>query len=351
MRDGRGAGKRGPRPWRRAAEEALYGPEGFFVRQAPAAHFRTSVHVSPLFAEAVAELLLRVDAVLGHPDDLALIDYGAGRGELLTGVLTALPGEVAARVRPHAVERAPRPDGLDPAIGWSDAPPRGAVGLLFANEWLDNVPVDVVETDGDGVPCHVLVDDDGTEHPGEPVTGADADWLARWWPLPPEPGLRAEIGLPRDAAWADAVACLDRGLAVAADYAHTREARPPFGTLTGYRDGREVHPVPDGGCDLTAHVALDACAAAAHAAGAGPGLLVTQREALHALGVSGARPPLVLASRDPVAYLRWLSGAGEAAELTDPTGLGAFTWLLQPRGAPLPPPWGVGAAAADRPSG
>ncbi len=349
-----GAGRRGPRRWRRAVEEALYGPEGFFVRQAPAAHFRTSVHVSPLFAEAVAELLLRVDAVLGRPDELALIDYGAGRGELLSGVLAALPDAVAARVRPHAVEIARRPAGLDPAIGWSDTPPRGVAGLLFANEWLDNVPVDVAETDGDGVPRYVLVDDDGTEHPGEPVTGADADWIARWWPLPPEPGLRAEIGRPRDTAWADAVACLERGLAVAVDYAHTRAARPPFGTLTGYRDGREVRPVPDGERDLTSHVALDACAAAASGdgrPGVPAGVLVSQREALRALGVGGTRPPLSLAAEDPVAYLRRLGGAGEAAELTDPGGLGSFTWLLQPRRAPLPPPWGVGGTAGDRPSG
>ncbi|SFL75387.1 SAM-dependent methyltransferase, MidA family [Streptomyces pini] len=347
----------GPRRWREAAEEALYGPEGFFVRHAPAAHFRTSVHASPLFAGAVAELLRRVDEVLGRPGELALIDYGAGRGELLTGVLAALPalpGDLAARVRPHAVERAPRPDGLDPAVAWSADPPRGAVGLLFANEWLDDVPLDVAETGGDGVPRYVLVDADGTEHPGEPVSGEDARWLARWWPLPPEPGARAEIGRSRDAAWARAVSCLERGLAVAVDYAHTRAARPPLGTLTGYRDGREVRPVPDGRCDLTAHAALDACAAAAEHAGAGgtgPGLPLSQREALRALGVSGARPPLALASSDPAAYVRLLGRAGEAAELTDPAGLGAFTWLLQPRGIPLPPPWGVHGEAGDRPSG
>ncbi|MYS43043.1 hypothetical protein GTY23_17755, partial [Streptomyces sp. SID5998] len=63
-------------------------------------------------------------------------------------------------------------------------------------------------------------------------------------------------------AWAGAVSRLRRGLAVAVDYAHTAADRPPFGTLTGFRDGRETAPVPDGSCDLTAHVALDACAAA-----------------------------------------------------------------------------------------
>ena len=49
-------------------------------------------------------------------------------------------------------------------------------------------------------------------------------------------------------------------MALAIDYAHERERRPVYGTLTGYRDGHCVSPVPDGSCDITAHVALDACA-------------------------------------------------------------------------------------------
>ncbi|WP_258534443.1 SAM-dependent methyltransferase [Streptomyces sp. PT12] len=323
VRDGR------PDGWRAAMERALYGPGGFFLRHAPAAHFRTAVHASPLFAVAVARLLERVDVALGRPGELAFVDIGAGRGELVTGVLAALPPDVGARVRPYAVERAPRPPGLDPAIVWRAEAPRGAVGLLFANEWLDNVPLDVAEVGPDGVARTVLVDGDGAERLGPPVAGADAAWLARWWPLGPEPGARAEIGLPRDAAWADAVATLARGCAVAVDYAHTRDARPPLGTLTGYRDGRAVPPVPDGDRDLTAHVAIDACA--------GPGsVLLTQRGALAALGVDGRRPSLDLASADPVAYLRALGAAGEAAELTDPGGLGGFTWLVQPVGIPAP---------------
>ncbi|MBI0380394.1 hypothetical protein JBE27_30050, partial [Streptomyces albiflaviniger] len=44
--------------WRTAAERALYGAGGFFRRpEGPGGHFRTSVHASPLFARAVAELL------------------------------------------------------------------------------------------------------------------------------------------------------------------------------------------------------------------------------------------------------------------------------------------------------
>ncbi|QTE00043.1 SAM-dependent methyltransferase [Streptomyces cyanogenus] len=391
MTDETTAGSRahpGPRGWRAAAQAALYGPGGFYRRpEGPAGHFRTSVHASALFARAVARLLCRVDAALGRPAVLDFVDMGAGRGELAGGVLAALPADVAARVRASAVEIADRPAGLDERITWRSDLPDAVAGLLFANEWLDNVPVDVVEVDSAGVPRLVLVAEDGSERLGEPVTGAAADWLARWWPLPAEEGLRAEIGLPRDRAWAAAVDRVVRGLAVAVDYAHTLDTRPPFGTLTGFREGRETAPVPDGSCDITAHVALDACAAApaptrtpsgtthtpsdtartpadapltqerttlhtppgtaqappneAHGTtGAARELpaarLLTQRAALHALDLTGARPSLALASTDPAAYVRALASAGEAAELTAPGGLGDFGWLLQPVGIPDP---------------
>ncbi|QIJ63976.1 SAM-dependent methyltransferase [Streptomyces sp. JB150] len=323
-------GWQGWRSWRAATEAALYGPGGFYRGpEGPAGHFRTSVHASPLFARAVAGLLCRVDEALGRPERLDFVDMAAGRGELAGGVLAALPAEVAARTRAYAVEIAARPAGLDHRIKWRARLPESVTGLLFANEWLDNVPVEVAETDAAGVARRVLVRADGTERLGEPVGGAEAEWLARWWPLPAEEGLRAEIGLERDTAWASAVSCVERGLAVAVDYAHTVDTRPPFGTLTGFREGRETAPVPDGSCDITAHVALDACTLPG-------GRVLTQRAALHALGIAGARPPLSLASTDPAAYVRALAGAGEAAELTAPGGLGDFGWLVQPVRIPDP---------------
>ncbi|WP_189773352.1 SAM-dependent methyltransferase [Streptomyces tauricus] len=345
------------RGWRPATEEALYGPRGFYRRpEGPAGHFRTSVHASPLFAGAVAQLLRLVDEALGHPAELAFVDLGAGRGELVRAVLKALPAEVASRARGYAVERAARPAGLDHRIEWLPEPPPGVAGLLFANEWLDNVPVDVVEVDAHGVPRLVLVAPDGTEALGEPVGGADARWLEKWWPLPhpadgsssadsssSAEGLRAEIGRPRDTAWASAVAALGRGLAVAVDYGHDAGARPPFGTLTGFREGRETAPVPDGSCDITAHVALDACALPG-------GRLLSQREALRTLGVSGDRPPLTLAATDPAAYVRALAGAGEAAELTARGGLGDFGWLTQPVGIPDPLPLADPLPKQEKPS-
>jgi SAM-dependent MidA family methyltransferase len=299
-------------------QRALYGPDGFYAAGAgPAWHFRTSVHASPLFAGALAELLVRVDRVLGEPARLDVVDVGAGRGELLVALADAVPDGVAARLRLTAVEVSPRPPGLPDGIDWRRTPPESLTGLLLATEWLDNVALDLAALDDAGVPRYVNVD----SSLGDQLSDVDAGWLDRWWPL--TPGAVAEIGVPRDEAWRHVVSTVERGLALIVDYGHTIADRPLLGTLTGYRGGRQVPPVPDGDCDLTAHVAFDALETPTST-------LLGQRDALHRLGVSGARPPLALASTDPAGYVRALTAAGAAAELTDPAGLGGHLWLLQP---------------------
>jgi SAM-dependent MidA family methyltransferase len=337
--------------WRDAMSTALYGPDGFFVAgPGPAAHFRTSVHASPVFAACLLRLLDSLDAALGHPAPLDVVDIGAGRGELLRALSLAGDAPLAGRVRLIAVEKAPRPPDLPPEIEWRDELPEGVTGLLLATEWLDNVPLDLAVDTDDGW-RYLLVDPKtGEESPGAPLDPADRDWLTRWWParsaeFASEPGPpaganirvgdRAEIGRSRDEAWAEAVGRIERGLALAVDYGHLRESRPVGGTLTGYRGGRQVTPVPDGSCDVTAHVAMDSVASAGERVARSAYTLVSQREALRALGADGGRPPLDLASRDPAGYVRALAAASTAAELTDPAGLGGHWWLRQPVGVTL----------------
>jgi SAM-dependent MidA family methyltransferase len=132
-------------------------------------------------------------------------------------------------------------------------------------------------------------------------------------------------------------------LAVAVDYGHVRESRPATHTLAGYRDGYLVDPVPDGTCDLTAHVAIDSCLAAGAAAAGTAGWSLRQREALQALGIHGRRPAIQLAHDDPAGYLRALSRASEAGELTAGGGLGSFWWIIQP--IDITPPSFVDASA------
>lgn len=326
--------------WQKAMRNALYGPGGFYARgELPSRHFRTSVHVSPAYGGAMLTLLRGVDAALGHPDRLDVVDVGAGRGELLGQLLDQAGPDrgLAARIAAHAVEITPRPDGLDPRIRWRASLPAAITGLVIATEWLDNVPLDVAELTPGG-PRLVLVETaSGEERPGPPTRPADLAWSRAWWPLH-EPGDRAEIGRARCRTWAGVVRRITRGLAVAADYGHQRADRPQWGTLTGYRDGRAVAAIPDGSRDITAHVALDACAAAGRAAGATATVLTTQRRALRALGVTGRRPALVRAGADPLGYTRALAGASAEAELIDPHGLGAFGWLVQAVGMDIPGP-------------
>ncbi len=319
---------------------ALYGPDGFYTSgELPSRHFRTSAHVSPRYAGAMLTVLREVDAALGHPGQLDVVDIGAGRGELLGDLLGEASADpaLARRIAARAVESRPRPDGIDPRIRWQASAPERITGLVIASEWLDSIPLDVAELTADG-PRLVLVDTgSGAQRPGPPPGPADLAWLRAWWPLQ-EPGERAEIGLPRCQAWARVLGRIDRGLAIAADYGHGRTDRPRQGTLCGYREGRAVRAIPDGTRDITAHVALDACAKAGSVTGASATLLTTQRTALRALGVTGRRPPLARSGSDPLGYVRALRRAGEEAELIDPTGLGGFGWLIQAVGVPVPAP-------------
>jgi SAM-dependent MidA family methyltransferase len=306
--------------WKRAWDTALYGPAGFFRREAPAAHFRTSVHASPLFARAVV--------ALAHEEGLdTVVDIGAGRGELLTAIRA---------IDPHldllGVEVAARPSSLDAAIAWTAAVPESVDGLVVANEWLDDIPCHVVEV-GDDEEIRVVHVDPATgeetlgapvDHPSVP--SSLGDWLDRWWPLDRRvPGSRAEVGTTRDSAWSDVVRRVGHGVAVAVDYGHLREARPTYGSLRSYRLGREVDVVPDGSRDVTAHVAVDSLGAAVG------GEIRRQRDLLGELGVAARVPDRALATTDPAGYLESLSSADEAAELLRRGGLGDFWWILTRR--------------------
>ena len=304
------------RPWRDAWADALYSEGGFYRRpEGPAGHFRTAVHAAP---RELAAAVARLAAECGCR---AVVDVGTGRGELLRA-LHALPGHSLAL---HGVEIADRPADLPPQIAWSRRAPRVPDALVVAWELLDVVPCPVLEVDDEGVVRTVLVDQVGRESLGPPADPADLAWCTTWWPLQElEPGDRVEVGRGRDTQWASlvgGVAVAGGGVLLAVDYGHHRRSRPAAGSLSGFRAGRAVPPRPDGTTDVTAHVALDAIAAAGEAAGATATLLTRQDVALRALGVT-------------------------SAELLDPGALGGFGWLLQAVERPLPA--SVRAAQGER---
>ncbi len=309
-------------PWREAWHEALYGPGGFYrCAEGPAGHFTTSTHgpMGEPFADALGRLADRED--VHH-----VVDVGCGRGELLAHLAVQRPD-----LRLTGVDVVPRPADLPDAVAWLRSPgggnlPPGLTGLedvlVVAHEWLDVVPCTVTEVVEPGRLAVVLVDPrTGAESTGGAPTRDELAWCAQHWPTADLPvGARVEVGLARDLAWRDLVSRVLSGTLLAVDYGHTAADRPTGGTLTAYRAGAVVTPVPDGSCDLTAHVAVDALE---------HDEVTTQRAALQALGARAHTPPHELAHTDPAAYLAALAAASELGALTAAGGLGGFHWVVR----------------------
>lgn len=324
---------RGALPWRDAWQETLYGRDGFYRRdEGPAGHFATSAQGIPGVDEVLAQAIV---AMAGRIDADVIVDFACGRGELL-GAVSRFVDDIAL----VGVDIVARPTGPSDRISWVRSPGGDAVpsldiiagrrALVVAHEWLDVVPCDIAEADDDGALRQVLVTPDGNETLGPPLAPDDDRWVARH--APPvdgahQPGERVEIGATRDAAWAALVAEVARHAAagsvvVGIDYACTSATRPAFGTLTGFRGGSECAPVPDGSCDVTAHVTLDSLDVDG---------VRTQREVL--LDLFGTAPlepvPLALATSDPPGYLARLAARSALATATHPSGLGAFAWFTR----------------------
>ena len=219
----------------------------------------------------------------------------------------------------------------------AELPP--VTGLLVANEWLDDVPLDVVELDPGRPAGWCWSTRRHASRPARRRTAADRAWLERWWPLA-NAGDRAEIGRTRDEAWAARRS--DRARRRGRGRLRARGGRPGrvAGTLAGYRAGAQVPPVPDG--SLQPDRARRAGLGRRRGPCGGGRRHPPRRPADRADGAR--RGPAAAAGRagpGPTrtgTWPRW-SGPGAAAELTDRAGLGAFRWLVQGVGmrVPFPP--------------
>jgi SAM-dependent MidA family methyltransferase len=309
-----------PVPWRVAWQDALYGPRGFYRQpRGPAGHFTTATQAGS--GPALARTLW---AWADRYDLDAIVDVGAGRGELLHHLYASPPGRPLT-----GLDVVDRPHDLPEPVSWVESPGgrelpmawRPDRALVVAHEWLDVVPCTVAEVAPDGALREVFVDPTtGAESLGLELSGPDLEWCQRFWPqvLAGDRlrGDRVEVGRQRDEAWAALLGRLAPGsVALAVDYGHTVEDRPRTGTLVAYRDGRLVDPVPDGSCDLTAHVSVDS---------------LRQTRRLRQRDAVAASPPPDhrLAAEDPAAYLAALADHSAVAALRRPGGFGDFWWVV-----------------------
>jgi SAM-dependent MidA family methyltransferase len=202
---------------------------------------------------------------LGKPEGFTVTDVGADDGHLLEAIRATLTAEMRRRIRWRAVDTIEGAGDAEWIVGdVCDVELPRSPGVLVAQELLDDIPCVIVENDEQGRPWVVGVDADAVPAPVAPLDSQlDLTWLDEWWP-DPTPFAAREVGRSRDRVWQRLSASLTAGVAIAIDYGHVREERLcgrwAGGTLRGFRSGRVVRPIPDGRCNITAHVAMDSLA-------------------------------------------------------------------------------------------
>jgi len=326
--------------------------------------FVTSPEVGPLFGAVVANALDSWWEELGSPDPFVVVEAGAGAGTLARAVLAARPA-CSGALRYVLVERSESLRALHAAAvpleppGWvlgprtysdddedvvpetgagpmctslAELPAQRLVGVVLANELLDNLPflllrrseagwdeVRVGERDGVLVNMHVPADE-GLARLG-----------ARFAPDAP---VGAWIPLQQAAQqWvASALALLERGRLVLFDYADVTSSmaeRRPWDWVRTYRgQQRGKDPLSDLGLqDVTCEVAVDQLAAVRPLASDMAQADWLRLHGLDDLLVEAKAAWQAGAASPDLAALAARSRVSEAAALTDPTGLGSFRVL------------------------
>jgi len=304
--------------------EALYHPTlGRYSAVVPPmgteGDYLTSPEVDPAFGRllgrAVAEMAERTARErrggAAGLDPFTVVEAGPGRGTLCRDLLAALSEDapdLARRLRYVLVEssealRREQRSVLAEAgllhrvewVAWDDLLARGPiVGCILANEFLDALPVHLVEWSGGQLyEIYVTADDEGRlrEAAGPPSSAAVARHL-EGLEVTLEEGQRAEINLAALRWIAQAASLLEAGYAVVIDYGH--EAAELFserhyaGTLVGYRRHQlVVDPLSrPGEQDLTSHVDFTSVTREALRRGFDAWALTSQRRLLVAMGLA-----------------------------------------------------------------
>lgn len=337
----------GPIPFSRYMELCLYDPEfGYYSRNVEqfgkAGDFYTSSDVHAVFGRLMARQFEEMWRALGSPERILLRELGPGRGLFARDVLDwsekkfpeffraltyvpferspALCARIQTTLKRHfesgkaVIENADFAAGVagestlgaptiakgtsstragQPSIGVGALAseitifpvPTNSPTILFANEFFDALPVEVISPRGslriDARNHHFV------ETWAQP-SAEELEFLDRY-AVHPEPDERIEATLIGQQYAADVFASLDRGFAVIIDYGYTRDeqlAGRHRGTLKAIRRhslSADPYEAP-GEQDITADVNFSALASAAQKQGWHPHKLVTQSQFLMGIG-------------------------------------------------------------------
>ena len=299
----------GPIPFSRYMELCLYHPElGYYSRHAgqfgKAGDFYTSSDVHAVFGRLLARQFEQMWRALDSPEHMEIVELGPGRGLFARDVLDwskkkfpeffaalhyvlvesspALREALRERLTEHIAAGKASVQGSLPSCGEA---PTGVSTIVFANEFFDALPVEVVDHRGE---LRVGASDGRFRETFAPPRPELLHYLEQY-SVAPEEHERVEAA-PAAQEWMERIAeRIARGFAVVIDYGYTQaeqKAGRHRGTVMSYRQhtaSDDPYAAP-GEQDITAHVNFTALRAAGESAGLDPLGLVTQAQFLMGIG-------------------------------------------------------------------
>jgi SAM-dependent MidA family methyltransferase len=317
---------RGPIPFSRYMQLCLYDPEhGYYSRNAQqfgkAGDFYTSSDVHKVFGRLLARQFDEMWRVLGAPEEIELIELGPGRGLFAQDVLDwsekkfpdffqalryvlvegspalreRIEGTLAQHLESGKAVCIPNVEEERPGKGTTSVVPNQAsseralapegVTIVFANEFFDALPVEILSTNGS---LRIDTRDGRFVETWTQPSPPELEFLDRY-SIHPEPHERVEAPLAAQQFMDRITTNIQRGFLLAIDYGYTREeqlAGRHRGTLKALRQ----HSTSDnpyeapGEQDITADVNFTALAVATEKHGMQAHKLVTQSQFLLGIG-------------------------------------------------------------------
>jgi SAM-dependent MidA family methyltransferase len=361
--------ERGPIPFSRYMELCLYHSElGYYSRNAEqfgkAGDFFTSSDVHAVFGRLLARQFEEMWRAMNKPQQTEIVELGPGRGLFAQDVLDwsekKFP-EFFAALRYSLVERSP---ALRARIGQTlerhlksnkarltefeesgkgttlVVPPRPNMlralvpevpAIVFANEFFDAFPVELVSTHGS---VRISSENGRFIETWVPPSPEELEFLDRY-SVHPEPGERLEVPLAAHAAMSDIAHNIESGFLVVIDYGYTRNeqlAGRHRGTVKAIRQ-HSVSATPyeaPGEQDITADVNFTSLAAAVQQVGMDVYPLRTQSQFLMGIGETNQFADAFEACRLPQERAKV---ALQLKHLVTPAGMGeSFHVMVASRG-------------------
>jgi SAM-dependent MidA family methyltransferase len=365
----------GPIPFSRYMGMCLYDPElGYYSRHAEqfgkAGDFYTSSDVHAVFGRLLARQFEEMWRALGSPEQISIVELGAGRGLFAQDVIDwseskfpeffralqyilvetspALRQRIEATLLRHIEAgrsklAAPNSFSAESAGSWGALPfsaassshlafgalPPEAPVIVFANEFFDALPVEILSAQGS---LRIAAKDAHLIETWVPASPQELEFLDRY-SIHPDSGERVESQLVAQLYMHQIAANVRQGFIVAIDYGYTREeqlAGRHRGTVKAIRQ-HSVSASPyeaPGEQDITADVNFSALAAAQQ--GMQTQKLRTQSQFLLGIGEANQFADAFEACRLPQERAKV---ALQLKHLVTPAGMGeSFQVLIASRG-------------------